>query len=497
MQMEETYGLNMQGEDMKRLPKLRDLYYGGEWHQPRGGYMRTLNPATQADLGEVANANNFDVDAAVNAAHEAFARWRETKPVERAALLRKLAERIRVAASEFAYIDAVNCGNPVSELENDARIAAAQIEYYAGLVHELKGDTLPMGADSLNYSLREPLGVVARIVAYNHPLMFLAGKLAPVIAAGNTVIMKPPVQAPLSAYRLAEIVDEVMPPGVINILSGDHKCGEALVAHPLVRKVALIGAVPTGVSILKAAAEKIMPVALELGGKNPLIIYPDADIEKATRGAVNGMNFGWAGQSCGSTSRCFVHESVYEDVLRQIAESVPQRYKCGLPTDQATTMGCLISEAHYNKVVEYIKSARREGARLIAGGSRPVDPALDKGWFIEATVFADVTPEMRIFREEIFGPVLAVISWRDEADMLKQVNSLDYGLTASIWTRDLVTAHRAAARIESGYVWINHTSAHFIGAEFGGFKKSGLGREEGLSELFSYTQTKNVHLSLG
>lgn len=484
-------------QDLQRLPQVRDLYYGGQWHRPRGGYTRTLNPATQADLGAVANANCADVDAAVDAAHAAFGTWRHTKPLERAALLRKLAERVRAAASEFAYIDALNCGNPVSELENDARIAAAQIEYYAGLVHELKGETLPMGADRLNYSVREPLGVVARIVAYNHPLMFLAGKLASVVAAGNTVILKPPVQAPLSAYRLAEIVGEVMPPGVINILSGDRECGEALVAHPLVRKVALIGAVPTGVSILKSAADKIMPVALELGGKNPLIIYPDADIEQATRGAVNGMNFGWAGQSCGSTSRCFVHESVYEEVLARIAQAVPQRYQCGLPTDPATTMGCLISEAHYNKVVDYIDSARREGARLIAGGGRPADPRLDRGWFIEATVFADVTPEMRIFREEIFGPVLAVIPWRDEATMLEQVNALDYGLTASIWTRDLVVAHRAAARIESGYVWINHTSAHFIGAEFGGYKKSGLGREEGLSELLSYTQTKNVHVQLG
>jgi betaine-aldehyde dehydrogenase len=327
--------------------------------------------------------------------------------------------------------------------------------------------------------------------------MFLAGKLAPALAAGNTVILKPPVQAPLSAYRLAELVADVMPPGVVSILSGDRACGEALVAHPLVRKVALIGSTATGVAVLKGAAEKIMPAQLELGGKNPLIICPDADLERAIDGAVNGMNFTWAGQSCGSTSRCFVHRSVYAAVVEGIRARVIARHRCGLPTDPATTMGCLISKAQFEKTMGFIESAHAQGARLVCGGGRPSDPALAKGWFVEATVFADVTPSMRLFQEEVFGPVLAVIPWDDEDELLRQVNALEYGLTASIWTGDLARAHRLAARVESGYVWINHASSHLLGAEFGGYKRSGLGREEGLSELLAWTQTKNIYVSLG
>ncbi|WP_397473491.1 aldehyde dehydrogenase family protein [Pusillimonas sp.] len=478
------------------LPRQRDLFYGGRWHTPSGGYATTRNPATQEELGMAAQANTQDVDQAVLAANQAFKSWRRTLPAERATSLRKLASRLRENADELAWLDSVNCGNPIREMKRDVLSAAAQIDYYAGLVHELKGETLPMGEDVVNYSVREPFGVVVRIVAYNHPLMFLASKLAPVIAAGNTVIMKPPVQAPLSAYRLAELAEDVFPPGVLNILSGDRECGEALVKHPLVRRATLIGSTETGVAVLKASAEKIIPVTLELGGKNPLIICPDADIEKATKGAISGMNFTWAGQSCGSTSRCFVHRSVYDTFLKALPSLIAQAHQCGIPTDPDTTMGCLISEAQFDKVRSLIESAREEGARLVCGGSRPADPALKNGWFIEPTVFADVTPDMRLFREEAFGPVLAVIPWDDEDALLEQVNALDYGLTASIWSTNLVRAHRLAARVESGFVWVNKVGAHFIGAEFGGYKKSGIGREEGLSELLSYTQNKNVHVSL-
>lgn len=293
------------------------------------------------------------------------------------------------------------------------------------------------------------------------------------------------------------MVNETLPPGVVNFLSGDQECGEALVVHPLVRKVALIGAIPTGIAVLKGAAEKVMPVTLELGGKNPLVIYPDADLAKAIAGAVNGMNFWWAGQSCGSTTRCFVHRAVYEQVLAGIVALIPRLHRCGDPADAETTMGCLISRAQFDKVIGHIESARAEGARLVCGGARPPDPSLSRGWFVEPTVFADVTPAMRLFREEVFGPILAVIPWDDEEALFAQINGLDYGLTASIWTRDVAQAHRAAARIEAGYVWINHTSAHFLGADFGGYKKSGLGREEGLAEMLSYTQIKNIHVLLG
>ncbi|WP_301117260.1 aldehyde dehydrogenase family protein [Pusillimonas sp. (ex Stolz et al. 2005)] len=478
------------------LPAKRDLFYGGQWHEPLGGYAVTLNPATQEQLGPVAQANTDDVNQAVLAAHEAFKSWRRTLPIERATALRALATRLRENADELAWLDSINCGNPIREMKRDVLSAAAQLDYYAGLVYELKGETLPMGEDVVNYSVREPFGVVVRIVAYNHPLMFLASKLAPVIAAGNSVIMKPPVQAPLSAYRLAELAQDIFPPGVLNIVSGDRECGEALVRHPLVRRVTLIGSTETGVAVLKSSAEKIIPVTLELGGKNPLIICPDADVDKATKGAIGGMNFTWAGQSCGSTSRCFVHRSHYDKFLEVLPGLIARAHRCGIPTDPETTMGCLISQAQFNKVMDLIDSARNEGARLICGGGRPNDPALEKGWFIEPTVFADVTPDMRLFREEAFGPVLAVIPWDDEDSLIEQVNALEYGLTASIWSTSLVRAHRLAARVESGFVWINKVGSHFIGAEFGGYKKSGIGREEGLSELLSYTQNKNIHVSL-
>jgi betaine-aldehyde dehydrogenase len=478
------------------MPSHLGLYYGGAWHVPGGGHRPTLNPATQQILAQAPVANAQDVDQAVQSAQQGFLAWSLVPAAEKGARLREIARRLRQHADELALLDSANCGNPFKRMQPDAHHAAAQIEYYAGLVHELKGETIPTADGGLNYTVREPLGVVARIVAYNHPLMFLAGKIAPVLAAGNSVVMKAPDQAPLSALRFAEITDGVLPPGVLNILTGDRECGEALVHHPLVRKVALIGSLPTGAAILRNAADKIMPVALELGGKNPLVICPDADVSHAVLGAINGMNFTWAGQSCGSTSRLFVHESLYDEVIEEMCEALPRLHRCGMPTDPATTMGCLISEAQFNKVMNYIDLAQSEGARLVAGGRRPADPALVNGWFIEATVFADVTPEMRIFREEVFGPVLSVCKWRDEDQLIADINSVEYGLTASIFTRDLVRAHRLARRIEAGYVWVNTSGAHYIGTNFGGYKKSGLGREEGLEELLSYTQIKNIHVTL-
>jgi betaine-aldehyde dehydrogenase len=478
------------------MPRNLGLYYGGTWHVPAGGHRPTVNPATQQILAQAPEANAQDVDNAVLSAQQGFHAWSQVPAAEKGAMLREIARRLRQHADELALLDSANCGNPFKRMQPDAHHAAAQIDYYAGLVHELKGETIPTADGGLNYTVREPLGVVARIVAYNHPLMFLAGKIAPVLAAGNSVVMKAPDQAPLSAMRFAEIIDGILPAGVLNILAGGLECGEALVRHPLVKKVALIGSLATGSAILRNAADKIMPVALELGGKNPLVICPDADLSHAVRGAISGMNFTWAGQSCGSSSRLFVHESLYDRVLEEMCDALPRLHRCGMPTHPATTMGCLISEAQFNKVMNYIELGKAEGARLVAGGRRPADPALAKGWFVEATVFADVTPEMRIFREEVFGPVLSVCKWSDEDQLVADINSVEYGLTASVFTRDLVRAHRLARRIEAGYVWINTSGAHYIGTNFGGYKKSGLGREEGLEELLSYTQMKNIHVML-
>ncbi len=477
------------------LPRERRLYAGGRWIEPQGGYAETWNPGTGESLGRCAEADAADVAMVVEEAQRAFLDWRRVKPLERAAMLRRIAQVLRENAGELAMIDAANCGNPVSEMAGDALAAAAQVEYFAGLVTEIKGETLPMGEGVVNMTVREPLGVCARIVAYNHPLMFVAGKLAPVIAAGNTAVMKAPQQAPLSSYRLMELVEGILPPGVLNLVTGGAVAGQALVEHPLVQHVALIGSVQTGRAIARAASEQLKKVSLELGGKNACIVYPDADLDAAIGGAVNGMNFGWCGQSCGSTSRLFVHESIHEQVMQGVLERV-QRYRPGIPTDASTTMGALISQAQYDKVLRYIDIAHNEGAKLVHGGKRPDAPALAKGFFVEPTIFDGVTHGMRIAREEVFGPVLSVLSWRDEDEMMRQVNEVEYGLTCSIWTSSLATAHRAAAGVEAGYVWINNASRHFIGAPFGGYKQSGLGREESLDELLHYTQQKNINITL-
>jgi len=479
-----------------KLPEHRDLFYGGGWHAPaKHTRVGTINPATGESLGEVSWADAEDVDHAVKAAYRGFQTWRSVKPLERAKILREAARLIRSHGRELALIDSANCGNPIREMVRDAEFGAAFIEFFAGLSTEIKGDTIPMGADALNYTVREPLGVVVRINAYNHPFLFATMKIGAPLVAGNSIVVKPPEQAPLSTLRLAEIIGPLFPAGVYNVVCGGRDCGEALVAHPRVAKVALIGSVPTGKAILKSASDTMKKVTLELGGKNALIAFPDADPAEVAAAAVRGMNFTWCGQSCGSTSRAFVHESIYNQVLEKMVAAV-SAIKPGLPTDDATEMGCLVSKAQFDKVMGYIAAGQADGARLAVGGKKPGNPELAKGFYIEPAIFAEVTPQMRIAREEIFGPVLSVFKWRDENEMFEAVNAVDYGLTASIWTKDLKMAHRAAACVEAGFVWVNSVGAHFLGAPFGGYKQSGMGREESGDELLEYTQIKNVNVAL-
>ena len=482
--------------DALNLPTHRTLYYGGAWHEPCSGrFDETVNPSTGETLARVAVASAADVDLAVVAAARGFGEWRSVLPLERAKILRRIAELLRQNAAELAMIDAANCGNPVREMTSDAMIAAAQLDFFAGLVTEMKGASIPMGPDVVNFSVREPVGVVARIVPFNHPFMFAAGKSAAPLAAGNAVVMKPPDQAPLSALRLAELVDGLLPPGVFNVLPGDRETGAALAAHPGVGMVAIIGSVAAGRAVMRAASATVKPVLLELGGKNALIAYPDADPDEVAAAAVGGMNFTWCGQSCGSTSRAFVHASIYDAVIDRV-KARAAAFSPGVATDPATTMGAIVSAAQLDRVLGYIASAGQEGARLVHGGKRPLDSALAGGFFVEPTVFADVTSSMRIAREEIFGPVLAILKWSDETSMLDVVNAVDYGLTCSIWTNDISTAHRAAMTVQAGFVWINEVGKHFLGAPFGGVKQSGVGREECLGEMLSFTQEKNIHLRL-
>lgn len=479
------------------LPKHLDLFYGGQWHPTKAGETQpTINPANGEILANVAHAGTEDAQLAVRAAQTAFPSWAAMPSLERSRLLREAAAILRKHASELAMIDAFNTGNPVAEMVRDANIAASGIEFFAGLIPQIKGETIPMGEGNLNYSVREPLGVVARIVAYNHPLMFAAMKIGAPLAAGNTVVIKPPEQAPLSSLRMAELIGSVFPPGVLNVIPGGRECGQALTSHPDVGKITLIGSVPTGKAIMRTAADTLKPVLLELGGKNALIVFPDADLNKAVDGAVRGMNFTWAGQSCGSTSRIFIHDSIYEEVIGLITQRIGEKHKPGIPTDYSTTMGPLVSKAQYEKVLSYIELGKKEGAKLLLGGKRSADPALANGFFVEPTVFGDVQVGMAIAQEEIFGPVLSAFRWSSEEQLFAAVNSVNYGLTASIWTTNLSTAHRAAARVQAGYVWVNNSSQHFLGAPFGGYKQSGIGREECFDELLEFTQIKNVNVTL-
>jgi betaine-aldehyde dehydrogenase len=477
------------------LPKNRGIYYGGQWHDPiGGGYIDNISPGNGQSLGKVAEGGAADVDAAVASAKVAFKEWRRVVPLERAKILRRIAQILRDNATELAMIDAADCGNPVKEMISDAMIAAAQMEFFAGFVTEMKGSSIPMGPDVVNFSVREPLGVVGRIIPFNHPFMFCAGKSAAPLAAGNTVVVKPPEQAPLSSLRLAELIGGLMPPGTFNVVPGGREAGQRLASHPDVAMIALIGSVPTGRAVMKAAADTVKRVMLELGGKNALIAFPDADPDEVAGAVIGGMNFTWCGQSCGSTSRAFLHEDIHDAVVERIKRKIAH-FKPGLPTDMATTMGAIISKAQFDRVMGYIDSARQEGAQLIAGGGPPKDPALASGFYIEPTVFS-VTNKNRIAREEIFGPVLGVFKWREEPQMIADVNAVEYGLTASIWTNDLNKAHRTAMAVEAGYVWINEFGKHFLGAPFGGYKQSGLGREECFEEMISFTQEKNIHVKL-
>src|SRR5580704_17630057 len=478
-----------------RLPSHHGPYYAGKWQQPAGRLAEVTNPGTGESLGEVVAGTSTNAQAAIAAAKAAYRDWRRVPPLERAKMLRAIAEVLRKNGEELAMIDAADCGNPYAEMVRDANMGAAQLEFYAGLVTEMKGASIPMGPDVVNFSVREPFGVVGRIIPFNHPFMFAAGKSGAPLAAGNTVVLKPPEQAPLSALRLAELSDGILPPGVWNVVPGGREVGQVLASHPDVASVALIGSVPTGRAVMKAASDTLKHVLLELGGKNALIAFPDADLEGVSAAVVDGMNFTWCGQSCGSTSRAFVHAKIYDAVLERAAASI-KRYRPGIPTDPSTTMGSIISQVQHDRIMGFIESAKREGARLIAGGGRPSDPKLAKGLFIEPTIFADVTMDMRIGKEEIFGPVLSVFKWSDEAAMLEQVNRVEYGLTCSIWTNDLITAHRTAGAVEAGYVWINDVSKHFLGAPFGGYKQSGIGREECIEELLGFTREKNIHLNL-
>lgn len=477
------------------LPSNNGLYYGGAWHAPVSErWLDVEAPGTGAHLMRVADAGTEDIARAAKAAREGYRQWRRTPPLARAATMRKMAQRLREHAPQLALLDALDCGNPISEMKSDVMVAAALLEFFAGLVTELKGDTIPMGHDALNYTEREPVGVVGRIVAFNHPLLFAMGKLAAPLAAGNAVIIKPPVQAPLSALRCAELIGDLLPPGVLSILPGGAEAGAALASSPDIDMVGLVGSIETGRKVMQGAALRIKPVALELGGKNPFIACPDVNPGIAAAAIVEGMNYTWCGQSCGSTSRAFVHQDIYAEVCDRVAQACAA-YVPGDPTDPATTMGAMITAQHRDRVKQAIDQAAADGARLLTGGQIPTQGVPEGGHYLQPTVFADVAADSLLANEELFGPVLAILPWQNEDALLADIHRVDVGLTAAVWTADLARAHRLARDVDAGFVWINEVGKHFLGAPYGGVKQSGIGRDECFGEMVSFTREKNVHVN--
>ncbi len=477
------------------VPTPRMLIGGDRRLAASGDLLEVHDPATGELLARVPRGGAEDVDAAVRAAAAAFPAWRAMPPTDRADCLMRLAGLVLEHAEELALLDVADNGSPIREMRSDAHLAARQMRWFAGLAVQARGETIPTGHDRINYTVREPFGVVGRIIPFNHPLMFAAAKIAAPVVAGNTIVLKPSEHTPLSALRLADLIGEAFPAGVVNVVTGlGPEAGDALVAHPVVRRLAFIGSVDVGLAIQRRAAEQVVKtVTLELGGKNPIVIFPDADVDEAVEGALRGMNFTWQGQSCGSTSRLLVHEALRGEFVERLAARMAA-LRSGPPTDEATETGAIVHRGQYEKVLSYLELGRQEGARVVVGGG-PVDvPGHPKGMFVRPTLFDDVRPDARLAQEEIFGPVLAVIPFHDEDEALAIANSVSYGLTASVYTRDLRTAHRFARDVEAGYVWVNDSSRHFLGAPFGGVKNSGVGREEGLEELLSYAEPKNVNV---
>jgi betaine-aldehyde dehydrogenase len=474
----------------------RLMYIGGEMTAGSGSdWITTVNPATEEPIGRVPAATAQDIAAAVAAAKAAQPGWAKKSIFERGALLRALAAKFRERAQDILTMEATDTGNTIAKLGADVQIAAAYLEYFAGLATEMKGDTVPASSGNIHFSLREPFGVVARIVPFNHPFMFAGAHLASPLTAGNTVVVKTPETSPLTGSLLAECCAEVLPPGVVNIVSGTGlPAGDALVRHPDIHRIGFTGSVPTGLAIQRAAAEvAVKHVSLELGGKNPLIVFPDADLDQVEAASIAGMNFSWAGQSCGSTSRILAHESVYDELVERVAART-DAVKLGDPLDPASEMGPVNSAGHYKNVLRFVEAGKRDGAKLVAGGARPEGEMFKKGYWLRPTVFADCTMDMEVAREEIFGPVVSMLKWSTREQAVEMANATAYGLTAAIYTNDLKAAMTTAQEVESGYVWINGVAQHYVGLPFGGVKNSGLGGEEALEELLSYTRTKTVNV---
>jgi betaine-aldehyde dehydrogenase len=465
---------------------------------PAGGErFATINPANGEILGHVSAAGPREVDAAVRTAARGQAEWSAMTGAERARVLRRTAQLLRARNQELAELETRDTGKPIQETSVVDVISGADcLEYFASLAQSLSGEHIDLGPQAFGYTRREPLGVVAGIGAWNYPLQIACWKAAPALACGNAMIFKPAELTPLSAVRLEAIFLEAgLPAGAFQVVQGFADTGRLLTRHPGIRKVSLTGEVGTGKAVMADAAQSLKNVTLELGGKSPLIVFADADLDNAVSGALLA-NFYSSGQVCSNATRVFVHASVKSAFLERLIERV-SAMRIGDPMDPATQVGALISEQHMHKVLGYIARGRAQGARLAIGGHRVTRGNLAKGYFVAPTVFDDCRDDMAIVREEIFGPVMCVLAFDDEKEVIERANATEFGLAAGVFTNDLTRGHRVIAQLQAGTCWINHYNVTPIELPFGGVKMSGLGRENGRAALEHYTQLKSVYVAMG
>ena len=472
----------------------------GQWVEALSGEVLAVeNPAKRRIIAEIPRGRAEDVDRAVQAAAKAFPSWSKIAPRDRGRILARIGDALETRGEDIARLIALETGNALrTQARPEGHGVAGMFRYIGGLASELKGETVPLGEQMLSYTRREPYGVVGAIIPWNAPVGLAALKIAPALCTGNTLVLKVAEDAPLAVLLLAEICQEFLPPGVLNVITGlGEECGAPLAHHPLVRKLSFTGSTEVGKIIMSAAAERIVPVSLELGGKSPSIVYPDANEDWVVSGIISAMRFTRQSQSCTAGSRLFLHADIFDSFLDKLTKET-QALRIGDPLDEASDIGAIINEKQFTKVCGYVaEGLSRKDARLVFGGLPPTEGPLAEGYFAVPTVFADSSNEWRLAREEIFGPVLVAIPWRDETEVIRMANDSHYGLAAYVWTHDIGTGLRAAHAIESGWIQVNQGLGQFPGQSYGGYKQSGMGREGSLEGMLdAFTQRKSVTINL-